>query len=433
MGKTVGKYKKLSILVIGQGGREHALGWKLKKSPKVGKLYFAPGNGGTSELGENINIESEEIDKLAEFAEQKKIDLTVVGPEAPLAAGIVDVFTKKNLPVFGPNKSAAQLEASKAWAVEFMKRNKIPHPESHIFNNFSKALDFVRSSVWKNFVVKANGLAAGKGVVVCDSSKEAAEAIKRMMLDKEFGKAGDKIVIQEKLSGPEISVLAFTDGDRIIPLPPAQDHKRVFDNDQGPNTGGMGAYAPVPFVTKTLMKEIQKKILERTIEGLKKEGIIYMGVLYAGLMLTKRGIKVLEFNVRFGDPEIQPVIMLLSSDLVDILFSCINGNLSSRQVVIKKGSAVCVVLASGGYPVHYEKEKKISLPENSPKNIRIFHAGTKLIGSQLVTNGGRVLGVTGYASDLKRAAFLTYNFIEKQNVLFKGMHYRKDIGSKSGI
>lgn len=424
------KKRSLSILIIGSGGREHALGWKILQSSLVKKLYFAPGNAGTPRLGENIAIGSEEIEKLAAFAKGKSVDLTVVGPEAPLTLGIVDKFQKAGLQIFGPSKLASRLEADKAWAVEFMQRQQIPHPASQISTDPQKALAFIKKTSWKQIVVKAAGLAAGKGVIVCDHKKQAFKAVEKMMVRKEFGLSGEKIVLQERIFGEEVSILAFSDGKTIVPLLPAQDHKRVFDHDQGPNTGGMGAYAPVPFISAKLLKTIQKTILEPTIAGLSKEGYPYQGVLYAGLMITKNGPQVIEFNVRFGDPEAQPLMMLLKSDLVPIMFSCIEGNLQEKEIIFKKGSAICVVAASSGYPGPYEKGKVIQgLSRLKMPNLEVFQAGTTQKGHQTVSSGGRVFGITAWGKDLAQAAKKVYRAIKK--IRFEGLHFRTDIGQKA--
>lgn len=422
----------MRILIIGSGGREHALGWKIKQSPIVKKIYFVPGNAGTSFLGENVNIEPEEIDKLLEFAKEQKIDLSVVGPEIPLALGIVDIFERNNLKIFGPSRKASQLESSKVWAIKFIQRNNIPCPQSYVFNNFKKALSFVNKISWKKMVVKASGLAAGKGVIICNNKTETISAVKKIMIDKEFGNAGNQIVIQEKLDGQEVSVLAFTDGKTIIPLLPAQDHKPIFENNKGPNTGGMGAYAPVPFINKELLQKIKKTVLQPTIDNMRKEGNIYKGVLYAGLMITKAGPKVLEFNARFGDPETQPLMMLLSSDLIDIINACIEGSLVRQKIKFKNGSSVCVVLSSAGYPGYYNKGEIIyGLTKIRKPAIQVFHAGTSFKDNKVITSGGRVLGVTSSGKNLKQAIKKAYGIIGKHGVYFKNMHYRKDIGKKA--
>jgi phosphoribosylamine---glycine ligase len=423
---------KKNILIIGNGGREHALGWKLKQSSSVKKIYFAPGNGGTRDLGENIDIGVSEIKKLIKFAKNKKIDLTVVGPEVPLAQGIVDFFNIKKLKIFGPIKKAAQLESSKAWAADFLERNNIPHPFSKVFTDFNQAKKFIDSVSANKIVIKANGLAAGKGVILPTTNIEALDTIKRIMINHEFGDAGNTVVIQERLSGAEVSVLALSDGKTILPLLPAQDHKRVFDHDQGVNTGGMGAYSPVKLVNKKLFNQIKKKILQPTIDAMRKEGIEYKGVLYAGLMITKDEPKVLEFNVRFGDPETQPQMLLLKSNLFDLMNACINGTLNKQKIQFKNGVAVCVVLVSGGYPGSFEKEKVIhGLNKKFNQNIQIFHAGTTIKNGKILTSGGRVLGITGFGRLIKHALKNVYHVIGKKGIYFDKMHYRKDIGVKA--
>jgi len=422
---------KKTVLVIGSGGREHALGWKLKQSPYVGKMYFTPGNAGTVQLGENIDIKASEIDKLLNFVLKNKIDFTLVGPEDPLALGIVDLFEKKGLVIFGPTKKASKLESSKSWAAEFMKRNNIPQPISFSFKNDKDAILFIKNVDASNYVIKASGLAMGKGVILPQSQKEAVDTINKIMIKKEFGDAGNEIVIQEKLVGQEVSVIAFSDGKTVVPMLAAQDHKRAYDHDKGPNTGGMGAYAPAQALTPQLMKIVQKTILQKTIDAMKKEGYPYKGVLYAGLMITKNGPKVLEYNVRFGDPETQPVMMLLESDLFLILQSCINETLHKEKIKFSKDSSICVVLASKGYPGKYNKGEVIrGLNGKYDTQKFIFHAGTATNGDQIVTNGGRVLGVTATGKNIQTAIKNAYSIIGKKRVSFKGMQYRKDIGYK---
>jgi len=422
----------MNILIIGSGAREHALGWKIKQSPKVKKLFFAPGNGGTSQLGKNIDIKANEIDKLLLFVSQNKIDLTVVGPEDPLSLGIVDLFEKKKLAIFGPTRQAARLESSKAWSTYFMEKYHIPQPVSYTFKDSKSALSFVKAHDVLQFVIKASGLALGKGVILPQTQKEAEEAINRIMVQKEFGDAGNEVVIQERLVGQEVSLMAITDGTTIIPLVSAQDHKRVFDGDKGPNTGGMGAYAPVPFVTKKLIKEIQKSILEPTIRGMEKEKCPYKGILYAGLMVTKEGPKVLEYNVRFGDPETQPVMILLKSNLLSLLLASVRGSLKNKKIAFHKHSSACIVLASGGYPGSYKKGEEIrGLKKKYNAGTQIFHAGTTEKDNQVVTSGGRVIGVTSIGKNMKQALQRAYAAIGKEGVYFKGMQFRTDIGKKT--
>jgi len=422
--------KKLRILVVGQGGREHALGWQLSQSPLVKKIFFAPGNSGTENLGENINIKVDEIEKLADFAKKEKIDLIIVGPELPLVLGIVDFFQKKGLKIIGPTKKASLIEGSKIFAKKLMSKYNIPTAKYEIFTNFHLAEKYLKKTTYP-LVIKADGLCQGKGTKVCDNQKEAEEFLKKLMVKKIFGSAGEKVVIEECLTGQEISFMVITDGKDFLSFLPSQDHKRLLDNNQGPNTGGMGAYAPVPFVNKNLIKRIEKEIVSPTISALAKEGCSYQGILYPGLILTKKGPKVLEFNCRFGDPETQPLMMLLQSDLLAIFLSLIEGKLKKKKLVFKKGAAVCVVLAAKGYPGNYEKGGIIyGLDKIKNKDIQVFHAGTAKKNNQIVVAGGRVLGITGYSSSLFLALKKVYKAIGKKGVYFNNMSYRKDIGQK---
>lgn len=425
-----------NILVVGSGGREHALGWKLHNDLPEASLFFAPGNGGTQTIGENLDI-GDSVDSLVGFAADHDIDLTVVGPEVPLADGVVDAFEEAGLSIFGPSQRAARLESSKAWASAFMNRHGIPGPESAIFTDTATAEAFVSSPPWKQIVIKADGLAAGKGVILPDTREEAIRTVRGMLAGELFGDAGRTIVIQERLSGPEVSVLAFSDGQTIVPLLPAQDHKRVFDNDRGPNTGGMGAFAPVASVNPELLEEIHATILKPTVDGMREEGMPYKGVLYAGLMLTNEGPKVLEYNVRFGDPETQPLMMLLQSNLAAVMNACIKGMLSKNQVVFKPGCAVCVVAAAPGYPGHYEKGMLIHVKglqfwadgqDPFGPDVQVFQAGTIYKNGMLVTNGGRVFGVTSYGATMAEAVRKAYYHMGL-SIYFNGMHYRKDIAS----
>src|SRR3989338_1444224 len=418
----------MNILVIGSGGREHALVWKIAQSPKVKKIYCAPGNAGTAELAENVNINIDDIKGLLKFALEKKIDLTVVGPEMPLVAGIVDLFEEKGLKIFGPNKAAAQIEGSKVFSKEFMAKYDIPTAQAGIFTNSKEAIAYI-NNVGAPIVVKADGLAAGKGVIVAQTVKEAMAAVNQIMEDKEFGAAGDKVVIEECLVGEEASIIAITDGETLVPLASSQDHKRVFDNDEGPNTGGMGAYSPAPVVTDQLMDTIYNSALEPFMVGMKREGIVYKGVIYAGIMVTKQGPKVLEFNCRFGDPETQPIMMRLESDLVEVFEKTVEGKLQAVNLKWKERAAVCVVLAAGGYPGKYETGLPISgLDKISQlKDAYVFHAGTK--GPGVLTAGGRVLGVTALGDTIKFAIDNAYRAVSL--ISFKGMHYRQDIGKKA--
>ena len=420
--------QKKSVLIIGSGGREHALGWKFSQSPNVSKIYFAPGNGGTQQIGENVAINVMDNGKLVTFAKENNIDLTFVGPEIPLANGVVDAFENEGFKIFGPNKKAAQLESNKAFACDFMEHHSIPYPKSETYANVENAKKYIQKIGATNSVIKASGLAAGKGVILPETEDEAMQTIDDIMQKKIFGDSGSEVVIQERINGPEISIIAFTDGKTVVPLPPSQDHKRIFDNDKGPNTGGMGAYAPVPFVTKEQLEDIKKNILEKTIEGLKKDGIVFKGILYAGLMMTSSGPKVLEYNVRFGDPETEPLIMLLDSDLYELSVACIEERLTPNMVKTKSGSAICVVLAAKGYPSNYEKGIEINgLASIKDPSIQVFHAGTTKKNDHIITSGGRVLAVTGYGDTIQNAIQKTYSAIGKNGVYFDGMQYRKDI------
>ncbi|WP_031515484.1 phosphoribosylamine--glycine ligase [Desulfofalx alkaliphila] len=418
----------MKVLVVGGGGREHALVWKIAQSPRVDKIYCAPGNAGIAQMAQCVDIQAEDLDGLLDFAQKEKIDLTVVGPEAPLTIGIVDKFTQAGLRIFGPSKNAAQLEGSKALAKHFMLKHNIPTAKYAAFPNEREAMDYVRSKN-KPLVVKASGLAAGKGVIICQYMADALDAVRRVLVDKEFGDAGNQVVIEECLEGQEVSVLAFTDGKTIIPMVPSQDHKRVFDDDKGPNTGGMGAYAPAPLYTPDLHEVVVRDILEPTIKGMANMGWPYKGIIYAGLMITADGPKVLEYNVRFGDPEAQPVLSLLDSDLVEIMEAVIDERLDQVEVKWKKGAAVCVVMAAQGYPGNYPKGDVITGLDKMPENVSVFHAGTAQKEGQIVTNGGRVLGVTAVGQDLPGAIDKAYQGVER--IKFNGAHYRKDIGSKA--
>ena len=418
----------MKVLVVGGGGREHALVWKIARSPRVTKIFCAPGNAGIAEHAECVGIKAEDIDGLLAFARANSPDLTVVGPEAPLAAGIVDAFEAAGFKIFGPGKEAARLEASKVFAKEVMQRYGVPTAAGKDFNRAEDAREYVRR-LGGSCVVKADGLAAGKGVVVADSPAEAEAAVKTIMEEKAFGAAGERVIIEERLYGEEASVMALTDGETVLPLLPAQDHKPVFDGDKGPNTGGMGAYAPAPAVTAELLRRIEVEILVPTIRGLAAEGITYKGVLYAGLMLTAEGPKVLEFNVRFGDPEAQPLFCLLASDLLELMEAVLAGRLREMKPDWHPGAAVCVVLASAGYPGPSRKGDVISGLDNLPAGVVVFHAGTTLKNGRFATAGGRVLGVTGRGADVRDAIKATYKAVEK--ISFEGMHYRRDIGQKA--
>lgn len=418
----------LKVLVIGSGGREHALVWKIKQSPLLQEIYCAPGNGGIQELAQCIDISADNIPALIEFVQIQNVDFTVVGPEQPLALGIVDVFENNNLKIFGPNKKAAQMESSKGFAKEFMKKFKIPTAQFEIFDQYEAAFSYLQTLDCP-VVIKANGLAAGKGAVVCYDKQNATDTLKEMMLEEAYGEAGKKVVIEEFLTGEELSVIALTDSKKIIPLVPAQDHKPIYDDDKGPNTGGMGSFAPVPFADQDFMTRVQQNILEPVLAGLAEEGIVYKGVLYAGLIASEEGPKVIEFNARFGDPETQAILPLLDTDLLELLLNTAEGNLPDESITIKDGFCTCVVLASGGYPGSYEKNKLISgLNLEKNKNLIYFHAGTKLQDTEMITSGGRVLGITALADSLLLSIGQAYQAIEQ--IKFDGMYYRKDIGKK---
>lgn len=420
----------MNVLVVGGGGREHALCWKIAQSPRVRKLYCAPGNAGIAAIAERVDISAENIEALAEFASEKDIELTVVGPEAPLVSGIVNLFQSKGLKIFGPTKEAAVLEGSKVFSKTLMRRYGIPTAEFHVFDNPDGARDYLRKAVFP-LVIKADGLAAGKGAVVCKNLKMALQVVDRMMIAREFGQAGEKIIIEDFLEGEELSVIALTDGKAIMVFEPSQDHKAVFDGDKGPNTGGMGAYSPVPIVTDELWRRIEGEILVPIVHAMRKENRLFRGVIYAGIMVTRSGPKVLEFNVRFGDPETQVLMARLDVDIVDLLMATVEGQLEKQELSWLKQAAVCVVVASGGYPGTYEKGIEISglrEIEGSGKFI-IFHAGTELVNGRLITAGGRVLGVTGLGDTINAARKHAYQAIKK--IHFKGMHFRKDIAIRA--
>jgi len=420
----------LKVLIIGGGGREHALAWKLSQSPRVDRIFCAPGNAGISEVAECLDIKAEDIDKLLDFAKYKWIDLTVVGPEAPLTKGIVDAFIKEDIRIFGPEAHGSQLEGSKVFAKEFMRRYGIPTAEYKIFTSYLHAEEYVRLK-GTPLVIKADGLAAGKGVFVINTVDEAIDALRLIMKEKIFGSAGDRVVVEQYLRGEEASFMVLTDGKTVIPLATSQDHKTIFDNDEGPNTGGMGAYSPAPVITKTLETGIIKSIVNPLISGLAKERINYRGVVYVGLMICNEEPYVLEFNCRFGDPEAQPVLMRLESDLFAALKAVAEGKLKDIKLSWKKDASVCVVLSSKGYPGSYEKGKIIkglgSLKNRN--NLMVFHAGTSMNNGEFVTSGGRVLGVTTLGKDIKEAKNNAYRAIE--GIHFDGMHYRRDIGDKA--
>jgi len=420
----------LKILVVGGGGREHALVWKLCKSPKVSKIYCAPGNAGIAKLAACIAIESDDLQGLLTFAQAEKIDLTVVGPEGPLVKGIVDQFQAKGLKIFGPGQKAAAIEGSKAFAKELMVKYKIPTARYEVFWKSEKAKEFIRSC-GVPCVVKADGLAAGKGVVVAMDEAAALTAVDTIMEKRSFGQAGEMIVIEEYLEGEEVSLLAFTDGRTVFPMVSAQDYKRAYDGDAGPNTGGMGAYSPAPFFTPELHRRVMAEILIPTIQGMAKEGNIYKGVLYAGLMITQDGPKVLEYNARFGDPETQSILMRLESDLLDIMLAIVEDRLAGQEIRWLPDPAVCVVLAAGGYPGSYLKGDLITGLDNVPPGIFVFHAGTAEKNGQIITAGGRVLGVTAKGATMPLAIQKAYEGVKE--ISFKEMRYRTDIGEKATL
>ena len=420
----------MRVLVIGSGGREHALVWKLSQSPEVTKLFAAPGNGGIGTLAELVDIGAEDIESLAEFAESKDIDLTVVGPEGALAKGIVDLFEKRGLRIFGPTKAAARLESSKAFAKNLMKKYHIPTGQFAVFDDPQAARAYVRQ-LGAPIVVKADGLCGGKGTIVAHTLSEALGAIDLLMEDRIFKQAGERIVVEERLVGEEASIIVVTDGVSVLPFLPAQDHKRLHDGDKGPNTGGMGAYAPAPVIDQALAKQVMDQIILPTIRAMAAEGLPFKGVLYAGLMLTGDGPKVLEYNARFGDPELQAILPLLKSDLVPILDDAVEGRLSSMQCEWLSGSCVCVVLASGGYPGDFQIGKEIRGlgPLAARRDVFMFHAGTKKDKDRFVTWGGRALNAVAVGADLEEALKRVYDAIGVVN--FDGMTYRKDIGYRA--
>lgn len=420
----------MKILVIGSGGREHALAWKISQSPLVEQIYCAPGNPGTLRFAENVNIAAEDLDGLLAFAKTNDVDLTVVGPEGPLAAGITDLFEQNGLAVFGPSQAAAQLEASKAFSKAMMQKYGIPTAKGMSFTDLGLARAYVKDT-GAPIVIKADGLAAGKGVILCQTENEALDALTSIMEDREFGEAGSRVVIEELLYGEEASFLAFSDGKNVLPLPSAQDHKAVFDGDTGPNTGGMGAYSPAPVVDALIAKKVMAEVMQPMVGGMAKEGIPYRGVLYAGLMIERDKIKVLEFNCRFGDPETQPILMRVKGDIVPVLLGVATGDIGGMKLDIDPRAAVCVVMASGGYPGKFEKGVEIhGVPEamNAADTI-VFIAGANEKDGRLYTNGGRVLGVTALGDGIGDAIKNAYDAAEKIN--WPAMHMRHDIGQKA--
>jgi phosphoribosylamine--glycine ligase len=420
----------MNVLLIGNGGREHAIAWKLSKSKALKKLYIAPGNPGTAKCGENVDIKADDYDRLLAFAKEKNIALAVIGPEDPLAAGLVDRFESAGIKAFGPSGAVAQLEADKSFAKQIMKINSIPTAESRTFDNFQDAKSYIASRD-EPVVVKATGLAKGKGVYVCDDPAQGILAAEKIMEGKIFGKAGEKIIVEDKLLGQEASILAFVDSRNIYVLESAQDHKAIGDGDTGPNTGGMGAYCPAPVVTDKVMDQIVREILVPTVDGMNRNGTPYKGILYAGVMLTQGGPRVLEFNVRFGDPETQPILARLKSDLLEVMLATCEGRLDKITLQWDTRPAVCVVMASGGYPDDYEKGKVITGIDEAEadKDVIVFQAGTEMKDGNVVSSGGRVLGVTGLGDTIADAKAKAYEAVEK--IKFEKAYYRKDIADKA--
>ncbi len=417
----------MNILIIGSGGREHALAWKIKQSSKIKNIFIAPGNAGTALIAKNITLSTTE--EIIDWIKHNDIDLVIVGPDNYLAEGMVDQLELLKIPVFGPTQAAAEIEWSKAFAKRFMKEEGIPTASYDIFTDLEKAKLYLQTQSFP-LVIKASGLALGKGVIIAQDLSEANKTLDEIMGSKIFGDAGNEVIIEEYLQGKEISIHAFCDGENAILFPPAQDHKRIFDNDKGPNTGGMGTIAPVSWVTKDQMKEIEEKVVIPTIQALKKRGRPFKGILFPGIMITENGPKVIEFNARFGDPETQSYMRILDTDLIDILFACVKGDLKNKEIKWSDKSACCVIAASGGYPGNYEKGKIIKgLDEIKNNNIVIFHSGTALSGENFITNGGRVLGVVAAEDTLKESLMKAYKAVE--SISFEGMQYRTDIGAKS--
>ncbi len=419
----------MKVLVVGSGGREHAICWKLLQSPKVDKIYCAPGNAGIGEIAELVPIGAMEFDKLAEFAKANDIGLTVVGMDDPLVGGIVDKFEEEGLRVFGPRANAAIIEGSKAFSKELMKKYNIPTAAYETFDNYEKALEYIKNGDFP-VVLKADGLALGKGVLICNNLEEAEAGLNTIMIDKKFGDSGNKVVIEEFLTGQEMSVLSFCDGKTIVPMVSAQDHKRALDGDKGLNTGGMGTFSPSRYYTADIAEECMETIYKPTVDALNKEGRTFKGIIFFGLMLTPKGMRVIEYNARFGDPETQVVLPRLKTDLFEIFEACVDGTLDKINVEWEDNGTACVVLASGGYPESYQKGYEITGLEEAKKdpNIIVFHAGTALKDGKFVTNGGRVLGITGIGKNLDEAIKIAYEGVKI--VDFKDKHFRKDIGVK---
>lgn len=415
----------MKILVVGSGGREHAICYSLLKGKKVNEIYCAPGNAGISEIAQCLSIKDNDIDNLYKFAKENKIDLTIVGPEVPLVDGIVDKFEKENLRIFGPNKKCSMLEGSKAFSKEFMIKHDIPTAKYKEYMDLDEAINEIDSFGYP-VVIKADGLAAGKGVVIAKDKEEGIKALREMMSNKKFGIAGEKIVIEEFLKGIETSILAFVDNNTIVPMESAKDHKKVYNNEEGPNTGGMGTFSPSNIYDEQLSHIVKKEVLDKTLKGFKDDNLNYKGILFIGLMITEDGPKVLEYNVRFGDPETQSVLLRLETDLIEIIEAILENRLNEIHIKYDEKNAVCVMLTSGGYPESYEKGKVITGLDKVDEDIVIFHSGTKIINNKLVTNGGRVIGISAKGNSLEEASKKVYENIEK--IKFEGMHYRTDIG-----
>ncbi|MFP4084090.1 MAG: phosphoribosylamine--glycine ligase [Desulfonatronovibrio sp.] len=422
----------MNILIVGSGGREHALAWKIRQSPLAENIFIAPGNGGTAAIGENIQVSDNDIPGIIKLAKDKKIDLVVVGPELPLVLGLADALEREKIPCFGPGAYAAQLEGSKAFSKFLMAEAEVPTADFKVFEDYAQADEYLKKQNYP-LVIKADGLAAGKGVVVAADLAEAREALHDMMVKQVFGKAGEIVIIEEALAGEEASFLAFCDGHDFALLPSSQDHKRIGENDTGPNTGGMGAYSPAPVLPEARYQETADLVIKPIIQHLEEMGRPFRGILYAGLMFTKDGPKVLEYNVRFGDPECQPLLMRMESDIVELMMACVQGKLKSTEIAINPQAAVCVVLAAGGYPRQYRKGHVISGIEDAEQDpgVKVFQAGTKQKNRRIVTNGGRVLGVTALGSDLEQAVTKCYQAAEK--VDFEDKYLRRDIGRKGLI
>lgn len=419
----------MNILIVGSGGREHSLAWKISQSPQVHEIYTAPGNGGTAGLGQNVDISPDDIPALVKLAREKNVELVVAGPELPLVLGLADALERENIPCFGPEAYAAQLEGSKAFAKSLMREAEVPTADFKAFEDYQQALEYTRKHSYP-LVIKADGLAAGKGVIVAETPEEASEALHDMMVKQIFGKAGEIVIIEEALQGEEASFLAFCDGHDFVLLPSSQDHKRIGDDDTGPNTGGMGAYSPAPVLPEEKYAETADLVIRPVIRHLEDMGRPFKGILYAGLMFTQDGPKVLEYNVRFGDPECQPLLMRLDSDIVELMLACVRGHVKSVQMKVRSETSVCVVLAAQGYPARYRKGNVISGITEAEEDplVKVFHAGTRIENQQILTNGGRVLGVTALGGDLEDAVHRCYRAADR--IEFADKYMRRDIGRK---